>query len=71
MEIIGLNHAELLNLLDERIAQKAIQQPLHTADVYDWIEKTISHRIYIALEALLDVLDENNKRIAQQLSERR
>jgi hypothetical protein len=71
METIGLTHAELLNILDERIAQKAIQQPLHTADVYDWVEKTTSHRLYIALEALLDVLDENNKRIAQQLSARR
>ena len=71
METIGLTHAELLNLLDEKIAEKEIQQPLQTTDVYDWVEKTISHRLYIALEALLDVIDENNKRIAQQLSERR
>lgn len=71
METIGLTHDELLNLLDEKITQKELQEPPHTPDVYDWVEKTIGHHISIALEALLDVLDENNKRIAQQLSERR
>ena len=71
METIGLTHAELLNLIDAKITEKEMQQPVHTPDVYDWVEKSISHCLYIALEALVDVMDENNKRIAQQLSERR
>ncbi len=71
METIGLTHAELLNLIDAKITEKEMQQPVHTPDVYDWVEKTIGHQISIMISALVDVMDENNKRIAQQLSERR
>ncbi|MBE9501542.1 MAG: hypothetical protein IMY87_03840 [Chloroflexi bacterium] len=69
METIGLTRNELLNLIDKKITEKESQQPPHTPEVYDWVEKTISHHIAVVLEALLEVLDENNKRIAQQLKE--
>ncbi len=71
MGTIGLTRDELLNLIDKKITEKELQQPPHTPEVYDWVEKTISHHIAIVLEALLDVMDENNKRIAQQLSKTR
>jgi hypothetical protein len=72
MEPVGLTRDELVSLIFAKIAEKSIEvereAPPHSTDIYHWIEHLLGHHTQVWILALADILDENNKRIAQQLS---
>ena len=55
-----------------KIAEKSIEvereAPPHSTDIYHWVEHLLGHHTQVWILALADILDENNKRITQQLS---
>ncbi len=73
METIGLTADELRVLIPDTIVAKVSEldhsTPDRSSDVYAWVEALFGHNGEVFGEALIDILSENNKRIAQQLSD--
>jgi len=72
MQAIGLTRSELRNLISATLAKKVIkldsETPPRISDVYAWVESLLGHHSRVWIEVLIEVLSENNQRIAQQLS---
>ncbi len=69
---IGLSRHELLNFVTTRVVEIAAsidhETPPRSPDVYKWVENLFGHNGRVYSQAIIDVIDENNRRIAQQLS---
>lgn len=70
---VGLIPIEIQQLLASKLAEKTVafepSIPQRSVDIHDWVEKLLGHYSEVWIAVLTDVLDKNNRRIAQQLSE--
>jgi hypothetical protein len=72
---VGLMPTEIQQLLASKLAEKTLEfdrsTPLRSGDIHVWVERLLGHYSQVWIAVLTDVIDKNNQRIAQQLSEQR